>query len=204
MSFAIQSYGRSVDIIINQNDHKISVSDTCQVFRDSTRYDYVSPNALNIFLINKTDTNCIFTAPCVTEYAIQHNEYCIIYLWPSRIVCPDDCVCLIDDEDEKMDCYKKIDDAEICIHINFTNNEAIFFITPQVDLLRITRYYSQSLFAEIDGQKKGGTYQSAFFWANVYETIIHNNLLFHLIANKKLHSKEMLLLSANFRYFDYN
>lgn len=200
--FVIQSYACSVDIIINQNDHTISVSDTCQRSKDSTRYDYISPNELKIFIINKTDTNCVFTAPCVTEYDIQNKESCIIYLWPTRIICPDDCVCFIEDEDDEINCYKRIDDAEICIYINFINNETNFCIVPQVNLLENAISYSQSLFADIEAQKKYGTYQSALFWANVYETIIHNSLLFHLFANKNLQSKEMSILSANLSYFD--
>ena len=197
VSLSIQSPGRSVDIIINQNERKISVTDSRHTVIDTTRYDYISPCELKIYVINTKDTQCVFVAPCVTEYDTPNDEYCTIYLWPNRVICPDDCVCRM--EDEANGCHKLVDDAGLRMDISFVDNKIDFFIAPQVDLLSLAKHYSQSLMAEVDGQKREGTLQSALFWVNTYETIIHNSLTFYLFSYKHLQSTEIMNLSACLR-----
>lgn len=187
-------YGRKVDILINKEDQNISIIDTDTIWEDTTRYDYIFPGALKIYSINKSDTQCIFISPCVSEYAINSKNSCEIYFWPSRVIYPDDCMCLM--EDSNIGCYKNVADAELSMLIEFADDNIVFIITPLIDILDGVKEYSKLLLGEIEGQKLEGTLESAFFWGNVYETIIHNNLIFHLFTNTRLQSKDLLLLSS--------
>lgn len=194
-------YGRKVDVIINKDEQNISIIDIDYVYEDTTRYDYVFPEELKLYTIYKADTQCIFVAPCASEYTIKSKNCCEIYLWPSRIIYPDDCICLIEDSGEG--CFKNIADAELCMHIEFIDNNSVFTIIPLIDILERTKEYSQFLFGEMEGQKSEGTFESAFFWSNVYETIIHNNLMFYLFTNTGLQSKDLLLLSSKLMVYKY-
>ena len=194
-------YGRKVDILINKEDQNISIIDTDTIWEDTTRYDYIFPGALKIYSINKADTQCIFISPCVSEYAINSKNSCEIYFWPSRVIYPDDCMCLM--EDSNIGCYKDVADAELRMLIEFADSNVVFTITPLIDILSRTKEYSKSLLVEIEEQKLDGTIESAFYWNTVYETIIHNNLMFYLFTNTGLQSKDLLLLSSKLMVYKY-
>ena len=117
----------------NKNEQNISIIDIDFVYEDTTRYDYVFPEELKLYTIYKADTQCIFVAPCASEYTIKSKNCCEIYLWPSRIIYPDDCICLIEDSGEG--CFKNIADAELCMHIEFVDNNSVFTIIPLIDIL---------------------------------------------------------------------
>ena len=192
-------YGRKVDVIINKDEQKISIIDT--IWEDTTRYDYIFPGELKLYTITKADTQCIFVSPCVSEYTIKSKNCCEIYFWPSRVIYPDDCMCLM--EDSEVGCYKNVADAEFSMLIEFADSNVVFSITPLIDILSRTKEYSKSLLVEIEEQKLDGTIESAFYWNTVYETIIHNNLMFYLFTNTGLQSKDLLLLSSKLMVYKY-
>ena len=200
-SISIHCYGRNVDIFIKQEEKRICIVDSYKTEKDTSLYEYVKPEGLRVFIITHSDTQCVFLSPCVAEYDKQNDRNCIVYLWTSRIVCPDDCVCL--NEEESRGCIRNISDAEILLNIKMDDSSVSFTVDPQIDLMKMASEYSFSLFAEIEAQKRNGTLSSAFFWRNVYETIIHNNTMFYLFSQKLLQINDLELLSSQLKHFDY-
>lgn len=200
-SISIHCYGRNVDIIIKQEEKRICIVDSYQPEKDTSMYEYVKPEGLRVFIITYSDTQCVFLSPCVAEYDKQNDRNCIVYLWTSRIICPDDCVCL--NEGESRGGNRNITDAEIFLIIKMDDDSVCFTFAPQIDLMKTASEYSFSLFAEIKAQKREGTLPSAFFWRNVYETIIHNDMMFYLFSQKLLQINDVKLLSSQLKHFDY-
>ena len=200
-SISIHCYSRNVDIIIKQEGKRICIVDSYQPEKDTSMYEYVNPEGLRVFVITNSDTQCVFLSPCVAEYDKQNDRSCIVYLWASRIICPDDCVCL--NEEENRGCIRNISDAEIFLIITMDSSSVCFTFFPQVDLMKMASEYSFSLFSEIEAHRKDGTLSSAFFWRNVYETIIHNDIMFYLFSQKPLRIDDVKSLSSQFKHFDY-
>lgn len=199
-TISVHCYGRNVDVIINQDGMRLCINDPYQPEKDPSKYEYIEPEGLRIYIVTHSDTQCVFVAPCVAEYTIQDDRNCIVYLWPSRIVCPDDCICL--DEDEYSRYIKNVCDAEILLYIKMNESSVGFTIFPHVDLLKTASEYMSSLLAEIEAQRSEGTPSSAFFWSNTYETIIHNDIMFHLFSQKLLQVQDVKSLSSQLKHLD--
>lgn len=199
LNVSLVSYCRSVDIYIFKGDNKIKTVETNNSINDTTgrEYEYIAPGELRIHEVSYLDTQCIFISPCVAEYIMHSDNRFSLYFWTNKIICPDDCYCIQEDSD--IVCSKDVSDAGVCMLVSVLDGIVDYYITTMQDLCELASDYSQGLIMEIDGQKENGTTMSAFYWANTYETIIHNSLFFYLFSNKNLQTNEIHNLSVQFK-----
>lgn len=199
LNVSLVSYCRSVDIYIFKGDNKINTVETNISINDSTNreYEYIAPGELKIYEVSYLDTQCIFISPCVAEYIMHNENRFSFYFWTNKIICPDECFCVQEDSD--VVCSMDVGDAGVCMTVCVLDGNVDYYITTMIDLCKLAGDYSQYLIMEIEGQKENGTTMSAVYWANTYETIIHNSLFFHLLSDKHLQTNEIHDLSVQFK-----